>query len=1174
MNVISTLLQNDSHVRRLLQVLKEGAKRVYLHGLLQESTGHFLVFLAETLKRPVFLVTSTEKRALQVSEGLESISEGKACYFPSQEINFFRTDSVISSGKQRRMEVMERLLTGGPLVVSTTLQALVRPVSPPEKRLSHRLSFEVGQAWEMEDLIDRLVAMGYERVMTVDHRGQFAVRGGILDLFPPSEKRAYRIEFFDIEIDSIRAFSVEDQRSTDHCENLMVGPAEELLLSPEDIEAALKKLKKEAEKTLKGDEEGEESRLKSVLSQVIEDYEEGERTTASDFLLPYLPESSLSSVAAYLSDEAILVFEDLDRMLEKEDDRLALVAEDLVNQRERGDILPSHMNFIREKEEVLAEFDSKVQINLSQILKQTVHFKPDQLIQIRSMGVESFKNRWENLIAMIRRRLGQGYRILFLAGGTAQGLSDQFRESGVDNRLLLLPDSTEDREEEVDFPAGQLVIVNRSYPQGFRYPDSKIAFLTMTELAGTRKRKKKTVKKKAGNFLNYQDLSVGDFVVHELYGVGRFRGTETMSLGGVTKDFLKISYRASDTLYVPTDEMGLVSKYISKDSKAPKLNKLGTADWKKSKAKVKKALDAIAEDLVALYADRAKAKGHAFGPDSPWQAKFEADFPYEETPSQIRATAEIKEDMESIKPMDRLLCGDVGYGKTEVALRGAFKAVMDGKQVAFLCPTTILTQQHYQTMKDRFQNFPARIEFLSRFKSQAQQKEVIKQIERGSVDIVVGTHRLLSKDIHFKDLGLLIVDEEQRFGVRDKEKIKKRWMNVDVLTLSATPIPRTLQLSLTGIRDMSLLEEPPEERYPTTSYVMEYDPGVVQDAIERELDRDGQVYIIHNRVYDINKVAGHIQALVPEARLAIAHGQMTTQQLEGVMESFVSGEVDILLATAIVETGMDIPNVNTLIVLQADRMGLSQLYQLKGRIGRADRRSYAYFTYHRDQVLSEDSEKRLKAIRDFTEFGSGYKIAMRDLELRGAGNILGESQSGHIESIGYDLYVKMLEEAVSKVKGEEAKDKLGEINVDIKASAYIPDAYIGQSSEKIMMYRQIASIDDEEEYSIIIEELIDRFGDPPKSVINLMDIVLIKRWASKVGFSQIKEIDGFVELRYDSFDLFSVEELKEISETFKGPLSFDFQAQPKFKVKSNPNKIREVTNLVNFVRKMKTNRKN
>ena len=1174
MNVITNLLKSDRYVNRFLQAVEGGAKRIYLHGLLPESTGHFLAFLAETMNRPVFLVASTEKRAIEITEGLESITEGRAYYFPNEEINFFRADSVISSNRQKRMEVMERLLSGGSLIVTTTLQALARPISPPENRFAHRLTLEVGQEYPIEDLIEKLVDMGYERVMTVEHRGQFALRGGIVDLFPPSEKKAYRMEFFDIEIDSIRTFSVEDQRSTDHLNKIEVGPAEEVLLTSGEIQEAIKNLKKESVSMMKKNQELEEGHLREVLNQVVEDYEEGGKTAPTDFLLPFLPPETLASLSAYLPDDSMVVFEDLDRMLEKEEDRIRLEAEDLTHQMARGDILPSHLHFLKEKEEVLAGFQDRVQVNLSQILKQSSHFQEDQLIQIRSMGVESFKNRWDDLVATVRRRLGQGYRILFLAGSSAQGIADQFCESGLDNHLILLSDSGIGQKIEAEIPIGSLLIVNRSYPQGFRYPDSKLAILTMTELAGAKRRKKTRSKKKTSNFLNYQDLDLGDFVVHELYGVGQFKGTETMSIGGITKDFLKISYRASDILYVPTDEMGMVSKYISKESKAPKLNSLGTAEWKKSKAKVKKALDAIAEDLVALYAERAKAEGYAFASDSPWQVKFEEDFPYEETPSQIRATAEIKEDMESVKPMDRLLCGDVGYGKTEVALRAAFKAIMDGKQVAFLCPTTILTQQHYQTIKDRFRNFPARVEYLSRFKTTKKQKEVIQQIEKGSVDIVVGTHRLLSKDIHFHDLGLLIVDEEQRFGVKDKEKIKKRWKNVDVLTLSATPIPRTLQLSLTGIRDMSLLEEPPEERYPTTTYVMEYDPGVVQDAIERELDRDGQVYIIHNRVYDINKVAGYIQSLVPEANLAIAHGQMTTNQLEGVMESFVSGEVDILLATAIVETGMDIPNVNTLVVLRADRMGLSQLYQLKGRIGRADRRSYAYFTYQRDKVLSEDSEKRLKAIRDFTEFGSGYKIAMRDLELRGAGNILGESQSGHIESIGYDLYVKMLEEAVSRVKGEEAEERIREINVDIKASAYIPDSYIGQSSEKIMMYRQIASIDNEEEYSIIIEELIDRFGDPPRSVINLMDIVLIKRWASQVGFSQVKEIDDFIELRYDSFDLFSVEELKEIAETFSGPLSFDFQAQPKFKVKSTPNKIRELTNLVNFVRKLKAEKKN
>lgn len=1168
MNPIFQLLQADPSFHRLTQALSSGAQAVYLHGLNQEATGHFLLSLMEAIKGPVFLVTATEQRALELAEGLQSLSEGRACFFPKEELNYFRMDTVISSNKIRRMGVLERLADGERLLVITTLAALERPLTSPEKLRSDRMLLRVGECYALDDLAAQLTRLMYERVMTVEHRGEFAIRGDILDIFPPAATKAYRLEFFDEELDSIRSFAVEDQRSEEKVDQVRIGPAEELILEGADWARALDALEKDGQKQKKKGDLPLSSSLIETIDRMKEDRKEDHALHGSDLLLPYLSGEGLGALSDYLPKAGLWVFEDLDRLVESATERYRLDSEDVLERMARGELLRAHVDFLQGPQSILKNLSSQRRINLTAILKQSRDFHPDALIQIRSMSVESFKNRWDDFASLLRRRQNQGYRSLILGGSLCEGLSLQLSESGIRHQLLRLQDQ-KDQDAETLIEPGSILLIDQSLPVGFRYPDSKLAILTMYEIAGQKKRKKKPKKRKEANFLSYQDLEVGDFVVHELYGVGAFQGTETMSLAGHTRDFLKIAYRGSDTLFVPTDEMSMVSKYISKEGKAPTLNKLGTAEWKKAKARAKKAVDAIAEDLVKLYAKRSKLKGYAFSPDSPWQEKFEADFPYEETPSQLRSIEEIKQDMESDRPMDRLLCGDVGYGKTEVALRAAFKAIMDGKQVAFLCPTTILTQQHYQTMRTRFQNFPARIEFLSRFKSAADQKEVVDALAKGAVDLVVGTHRLLSKDIHFKDLGLLIVDEEQRFGVKDKEKIKSRWQDVDVLTLSATPIPRTLQLSLTGIRDMSLLEEPPDERYPTITYVMEYDPSVIRDAIERELDRDGQVYLIHNRVYDMHQVANHIHQLVPSAELAMANGQMSTRELEGVMEAFVSGRTDILLATAIVETGMDIPNVNTMIILGADRMGLSQLYQLKGRIGRADRRSYAYFTYQRSRVLSEEAEKRLKAIRDFTEFGSGYKIAMRDLELRGAGNILGESQSGHIESIGYDLYVKMLEEAVNRAKGSETQERLNEIGVDIKCSAFIPDSYIGNTTDKMMMYRQIASISGVENYNQLLEELIDRYGDPPISVVNLMDIVMMKKMASRIGFQQIKEVDGFVELRYAHFDLFSVEELKEIAESYHGPLSFDFQNRSAFKIAEGPQKMKDVSRLLDLIDQMK-----
>ncbi len=1167
MNPITAILAADPYFKQLLMSLKDGKEKIYLHGLTDESTGHFLLSLMEMRKGPVFVVSSEEKRAMELAEGLDSISEGRSLYFPKEEFNFFRADSVISGYKSRRLAIMSRLCRGEDLLIFTTMQALDRPISSPREFKRKSLEISVGDILDIGDLTHDLISMMYERVLTVEARGQFAVRGGIVDVFPPSTDRAYRIEFFDNEIDSIRTFSVENQRSDQKLDKADICPASELILTADDLAEAGRNMKLELEKSIKNAKEGVDyDHSKEVYEKIIDDIEAGELTNASDLVLPYLPNENFYNIYDYLPDNAIVVFEDLDRIIEKEEGILRLKAEDRLELFKRGDLLKSHMEFGKSSSQILTELSPYKQINLSPILKRSRNFTPDQIIRDRSMPIENYKAKMDDFVASLIRRSKMGYRTIVFGGKRPQALFDTIKKYSLDMRLVLLNDGDNRlKDDRLEVKKGQIIWVNRSIPKGFIYLDSKICLISLSDITGRTKRKSKGKLRKKQNFLNYQDLEIGDFVVHENYGVGRYTGTEKLTMDGISQDFLKIEYKGSDVLYVPTSDMSLVSKYMSREGKSPSLSGLGSGEWKKSKARVKKALDAIAEDIVKLYAERSKIKGYAFSKDSPWQRDFEDSFAYEETPSQLRATEEIKEDMESDKPMDRLLCGDVGYGKTEVALRAAFKAIMDGKQVAFLCPTTILTQQHYQTMTERFKDFPLRIEYLSRFKSKADQNRVIRDIEQGGVDMVVGTHRLLSKDIKFKDLGLLVIDEEQRFGVKDKEKVKKKWKNVDVLTLSATPIPRTLQLSLTGIRDMSLLEEAPEERYPVTSYVMEYDGQVIKDALERELDREGQAYVIHNRVYDINRVAGHLQAMLPEARIAIANGQMKVGELEKVMEDFVKGNYDILLSTAIIETGMDIGRVNTMVILNSDRMGLAQLYQLKGRIGRSDRRAYAYFTYERSKIVSEVAEKRLKAIKDFSEFGSGYKIAMRDLELRGAGNILGESQSGHIDSIGYDLYVKMLEEAVRKAKGlpEIVDDE--NISVDIKVSAYIPESYIPNSSEKLYYYRHIALIEKIEDYSTIIEELIDRYGDPPESLINLLDLVMIKKMAARAGFSQVKEVSGYVELRYEDFGSFSVEELKEISETYKGPLSFDFQKQPKFKILSNSQKIKNVSNLLELI---------
>ena len=1149
---------------RLLHELDGGKRRIHLHGLVPESTGPFVAALAAQRECPVFVVSESAVKARAFTEELQNAGVARAYTYPEEELQFFKTDSTISPVSRQRLAVLQEVYAGGTMVVSTTLSALKRRIVPPRRYAESVVTLAVDTSVSEEEVIRKLVAMRYVRTTSVEHAGEFSVRGDILDVFPPASKLPYRIEFFDTDIERIHSFEVETQRSVDPHEKILLTPAENLLFTDADCKDVLSRMRadlKQAEAVAK------KHHLHPNLDKfyhLMDELETNNHVSNPDLAEAYLNDDSTAGLMDYLPDDAVIVLDDISRILETEKRRDALALDTYTTLAEQSEILKAHLSHRLSITDVYEALGAYALVNLTQILKSVREFTPDALLQIRSMEAENFNNRWSEFTDALHWSQKQKKKIVLAVGSGKEALAERLLASDI-----LFTNETP-RTRFKDIKDGEILLSSLSLGHGFLLPDGNLHIISRTEIFGKEKKRKAVRRpRRKSDLLNYQDLAPGDYIVHEIYGIGEFLGTETIEYDGLKKDFIKISYKGADALYVPTDEMDLVTKYIGSGGPKPRISSLGGSEWKRSKEKVRKAVDAIAEDLLELYAKRSKVKGHAFAADSPWQQEFEESFLYEETPSQLRAAEEIKADMESSKPMDRLLCGDVGYGKTEVALRAAFKAVMDGKQVAFLAPTTILVQQHYQTMMDRFLSYPMRIEFLSRFKSAEKQKAVVKQIRQGSVDIVVGTHRLLSKDIQFKDLGLLIVDEEQRFGVKDKEKMKKIKENVDVLTLSATPIPRTLQLSLTGIRDMSLLEEPPEERYPTISYVMETDPVVLRDAIRRELDRNGQVYVVHNRVHDIHFAYERLQALVPEARIVVAHGQMSIRELENVMEQFVSGEADILLATTIIETGMDIANVNTLIVEQADRMGLSQLYQLKGRIGRSDRQSYAYFTYDRSKVLSEISEKRLKAIRDFTEFGSGYKIAMRDLELRGAGNLLGESQSGHIESIGYELYVRMLEEAVSRAKGEAKTVHAGDINVDVKVSAFIPDEYIPQSSDKIMMYRQIASIENEEEYSKIVEELLDRFGDPPESVENLLDIALIKRWASDLGFSRIKETKEAIELRYEKFEQFSVEQLKAISEGYSGPLTFDFQKEPRFKIAVSPHKLKDTKRLLQLMTQLK-----
>lgn len=1167
MSINKKILQYDSQFSRLVEAIAGGSKSIYLHGLLSESTGLFSLSLSENLNSPVFLVSSSRKKAMEVADEINKLSEGAAIYYPEEDMQFFESYAVDSPLEKKRLAVMDRLLMfnsglSGPPIISCTLKALKRPVSPPLIYVKDIFTIEAGLEYDLNGLINKLISMGYERTITVEHAGEFALRGGILDIFAPALKDPVRIEFFADEIDSIRYFDIESQRSKEKLDKVRISPAKSLSFSKEAISTVIKGIRQDLKAFLKlKNTDPVRQRVEDKFGHVLETLEQTGGISNTDLVSTYLSDDEKSHLYDYLPDKGIIIFTDIDRLIEEDDKSEETLIENLSSLYEQGELLKSHLNIFSNKD-LLEDMEPYCRINLTQILKSLRNLKTEVLLQIRSLEEEYFERRWDDLVKRLKDRQAKKYRTILYLGDAFEPTKSRLRESNVDFISLSGEDLSE------DILPGQILVNDLELNKGFSFPDSKIMLLSSSNILPTKKRSRRNYRpRKKKDLLNYQDLAIGDYVVHEIYGIGTYEGTEIIEYGGVRKDFIKISYKGSDKLYVSTDEMDLVSKYIGAGGPKPRVSSLGAAEWKRSKERAKKAVEAIADDLVELYAKRSKIKGFAFSPDISWQEEFEEAFPYEDTPSQVRATAEIKADMETDKPMDRLLCGDVGYGKTEVALRAAFKAIMDGKQVVFLAPTTILVQQHYQTMLERFQRFPATIDFMSRFKSPEKQKDILKRLKEGSIDMLVGTHRLLSKDVKFKDLGLLIIDEEQRFGVKDKEKMKKIKENVDVLTLSATPIPRTLQLSLTGIRDMSLLEEPPEDRYPTISYVLEEDGAVIKEAIERELDREGQVYIIHNRVHDIHKIYEKLQNLVPEAEIVVGHGQMSARRLEAVMEEFVSGRSDILLATTIIESGMDISNANTLIVFNSDRMGLAQLYQLKGRIGRSDRQSYAYFTYDRSKVLTEKSEKRLKAIRDFTEFGSGYKIAMRDLELRGAGNLLGESQSGHIESIGYELYVRMLEKAVSKAKGEKAKTDYNQIRVDIKISAYIPDEYIQQSSDKIIMYRQIAAIENQDDFSTIVEELIDRYGDVPRPVLNLMNTVLIKKRAGDLGFTDIREEGDELLLSYPVFEHFTVETLKYISDNYKGDLAFDFKKKAAMKLKKKDTILKDISDLLTVIEK-------
>ena len=1107
--ITDTLLELDSY-ERLLQQLKQqkksaadAHKAALCTGVIDSQKCHLIHGLGAHLERPVLIITHSELKAREFYEDMKFFEGDRVFFYPAKDVVFYSADVRSADIAKQRFAILDALLRGQPATVLLSIEALFDQITPKHIFEDFILEFEPGDCVTLDFIAERLVLMGYERRDLVEAAGQFAVRGGILDLYTPTYDNAVRIEFWGDEIDSIRLLDAYSQRSIEKMDRVCIFPMRELVYEEDDIDAVIKALKAERDKTTadyrRKDLAEEADTLLETVNAVIERFQTQKNFSGSDKFIRYFYPSG-ASLLDYLPEDTLIFFDEPGRVAEHAGSVLNELYESIKNRVEKGYLLPGQMNMVFSYGEILAKTKHFGQILLSMltygirdfVLSNTFSF------EVKSSGV--IKQRIDMLEEDLKYYKEQGYRIVILAGGKtrAERLSTELLAQGFSTRYY---DSFDD----ASLDKGIVALSRGSLTKGFEYPLIRLVILSDKELFGAEKEKKRARKKKKGAKIeSFTDLKIGDYVVHDNHGIGVYRGIEKIVVDGISKDYLKIGYADAGNLYVHTSQLDMLQKYIGGDDAKPKLHKLGGAEWNKAKARVRGSVQILAKDLVELYAKRQAAVGYTYALDTVWQREFEELFPYDETEDQLIAIEDVKHDMESPRVMDRLVCGDVGYGKTEIAIRAAFKAVQDGKQVAYLVPTTILAQQHYNTFVQRMKDFPIMIDMLSRFRSPKQQKQTIEGLGKGSVDIVIGTHRLLSKDIRFKNLGLIVVDEEQRFGVSHKEKLKAIKENVDVITLTATPIPRTLHMSLTGIRDMSVLEEPPQERQPIQTYVMEYNPESVRDAINRELSRNGQVYYLHNRVRNISEVAAKIQQLVPEASVSYAHGQMSEHELENIMMDFIEGEIDVLVCTTIIETGLDIPNVNTIIIQDADHMGLSQLYQLRGRVGRSNRIAYAYLMYKRDKVLTETSEKRLQTIREFTEFGSGFKIAMRDLEIRGAGNLLGAEQHGHMDAVGYDTYCKLLTEAVNELQGILPKESF-ETTIDININAFIPGYYIENEEQKLEVYKKISFIQNDQDFYDIQEEIEDRYGNLPSSVQNLLDVALLKAMAHHVGVVSITQ---------------------------------------------------------------------
>lgn len=1072
--LIKTLEENKKFQELTKQISKTGP--IAISGLVDVEKLHVLAAIFNETKRPMVLVTYNEIQARKLYQDLKKLIK-QTYFFPKKEITSYDYVAQSKEIEYKRIDVLNKMYLAKqqkePIIIVTTIEAVMQKMVAKDTLYQNVIDFEVGKTYLLDEIKEKLVGLGYERSDLIENKGQFSIRGGIVDV-GLSEKIGVRIEFWGDEVDSIRFFQISSQRSTEMLKEITIFPAHELIV--QDLSEAVKNIQEKYPEEIEDIELIKNGDYISKINKYFNEFYENQ-----------------ASFLDYMSDEYLLLLDENSKI----NQRKTNIIED---NNKLIESLVEKEKFVPEAIENISKFEYNFEEKQIIYLEQNDSIKNIQKYYFETREINFYNLQLDLLLADIVTYQKNKKKVVLLAGNeiSAKKLCDILKENQINYKY---------EQEAENVKPGEIIVTIGGFSSGFENYDLNLIVISLQNNfeEPVRRKKKLSSTFKDSEKIVFADLKPGDIVVHQTHGIGQFIGVNTITADGVTKDYIKIKYRNDDILYVPTNSLDSVRKYIGGgDNSSPRLNKLGGKEWSATTSKVKKNLEAVAKDLIELYAKRQKIKGFSFSPDTPWQKQFEDSFPYTETDDQLRCIQDVKKDMEKPQPMDRLLCGDVGYGKTEVAIRAAFKAVMDQKQVAYLVPTTILANQQYEEFKTRMQEFAINVELLNRFKTKKEQDEIIKKLKLGEVDVVVGTHRLLSEDVNFKDLGLLIIDEEHRFGVKDKEKIKKLRTNIDVLTMTATPIPRTLHMSIVGVRDMSVIYEPPHNRKPVQTYVLGYDQEVITEAITKEIERGGQVFYLFNQVEGIEKKANEISMLVPEAKVGFAHGKMSGRELEEIMESFINHEINVLVCTTILESGIDIPNANTIIVENADRLGLAQLYQIRGRVGRSDKQAYAYVTYKRDKLLSEVADKRLKAIKEFTEFGSGFKIAMRDLEIRGAGSMLGEMQHGHMEQVGYDTYCKLLDEVIKEMQGIEVVEEQ-DVQIDLAVSSYIPDNFIENSSQKIEIYQNIALCRTEEELQNVIDEVIDRYGRLPKELENLIDIARIKQLARKANILKIAQ---------------------------------------------------------------------